>query len=160
MYHFYLMHMSGEIHLGCFYFLATMNRAAKKMFEQAYVLLNPLGIGLGVCMSFLRSFPHWFSEWVDQFVISPIVMRATFSPHTYQPTTVTVNSYVYPLCCACKKLFPWTHPLSLALTIFLPPRLYSSMSLEGKRVLKASHLGLSVLKSLTLGVLSTCGSLG
>lgn len=166
MHHFYPMHVSGEIHLGCLHFLATMSRTAKKMSEQASVgqAVESCGHTSRSCMTFLRIFPHWFSEWVDQFGILLTVMRAPFSPHPHQPKpllsvfTVTVNSYVCQPCCAW-KMFPWIHPASLSLRTLLAPLLYKSKRLERNRVLKTSHLGWSASKSLTLGELSHCGLL-
>ena len=50
-------------------------------------------------------------------------------------------------------------PLPLALTFFLPPLTWGSMSPEGQDLMKISHLGLSVPRPLTLWILSGCGSL-
>lgn len=46
--------------------------------------------------------------------------------------------------------FPWCPPSSLALTLLLPPLLQGSLNAEGMDLMVASHLGLSVPRSLTL----------
>lgn len=58
----------------------------------------------------------------------------------------------------CLEDFPWSHLSPLALFIFLSPLLQSSLSPEEKCLMKTSHLGLSVPKSLSLCELSSCGS--
>lgn len=57
----------------------------------------------------------------------------------------------------------WSYPRPLALTVFLPPLLYSSLSLEGRGLMKTS-LGLSISETFTLlaiqlwiSLLSTAG---
>lgn len=46
----------------------------------------------------------------------------------------------------------------LALRLFLSPLLPSSLSPEGRDSMETRHLGLSILRSLTLYILSGCGS--
>ena len=48
---------------------------------------------------------------------------------------------------------------ALAFTIFMPPLLYRSLSLEGKAFMKSSYLGWSASKCLTPCTLSSCGFL-
>lgn len=69
----------------------------------------------------------------------------------YELVCVSVN-------CVYKMPFSQNHPLPLALTIFLRPLLHRSLSLYGRGLIETSHLGLGALKSLTLFIVSTCGS--
>lgn len=53
-----------------------------------------------------------------------------------------------------EALFSWCLPSPLALILFLPPLLLGSLSPEGRDLIQTSLLGLSVLRPLTLCVLS------
>lgn len=73
--------------------------------------------------------------------------------------TISVSLHMYQFCYVWKVVFPWHHPPSIALIIFLPPLCHRSLTLEGRGLIKTSHLGLSAPNSLTLCTLSGCGSL-
>ena len=60
-----------------------------------------------------------------------------------------MSSCVHESCCVWRILFPWSHPLLLALTIVSPFFSIRSLRLEGKGVIKTSHLSL-VLLNLSL----------
>lgn len=63
---------------------------------------------------------------------------------------VSMSSYMYQSCCIWK--FPWCHLSPLALLIFPLPLLHSSLSLEERGLMKSSHLGLRVPRTVTLHV--------
>lgn len=85
----------------------------------------------------------------------PLLFSALES-HLVQPnagpvhaTPLSVSSCVLVLCVS-KALFSWCLPPSLALRIFLPPLLQSSLRPEVRDLIEISALGLSVPRSLTL----------
>jgi hypothetical protein len=47
--------------------------------------------------------------------------------------------------------FSWCHPLSMALTIFMPHFLHWFLNPEGRYLMKTNHLRLSIPSSLTVG---------
>lgn len=76
------------------------------------------------------------------FPTSPVL---TFpSPQESGSSCVRQSCYVW------KTLFPWNYLSPLALTVFLPPLLHNSLILEGRGLMKISHLGQGTPKSLTL----------
>ena len=88
----------------------------------------------------------------DETWCLPLLLRAGWD---YGLNLWRSRVYCHSLCeftCASvlrvwKTLFPWSHPLPLALRIFLLLP-HNSLSLEGRGLMKASHLGLSSSKSL------------
>jgi hypothetical protein len=56
-------------------------------------------------------------------------------------------------------LFSWCPPSPLTLILFLSPFLWGSTSPEGKNLMETSYLWPSVLRSLTLYIMSGCHSL-
>lgn len=91
-----------------------------------------------------------------------LVLRLHLTWHV-PAATVYGMSHVCGSCCVWKTLFSlfvcfWFcfFPLR-AFTVSVPPRLHGSLSPEGSSLIKTSCLGLSVLNSLTLWILFTCG---
>lgn len=97
--------------------------------------------------------------WVRDVGLCPLLL-SMLGPHLAQTctgvyaATVSVSTYVHYSCCVYKALFPRCLLFMLALIIFLPPLLHSSMNLEGKDLMGTSHLQLSVPRLLTLCDLS------
>ena len=73
--------------------------------------------------------------------------------------TVSVSSHVLQSCCIYKALLLWHLSYPLAVTISLHPLFQSSLSPERRDLMKTSHLGLSMPRSLTFCTLFSCESL-
>lgn len=75
---------------------------------------------------------------------------------TVHAATISMSLYVCWFYSVQNVLIPWCPPSPLALIIFLPPLLQSSLSPEGKDLMKTSSLGLSVPGSLILFKMPSC----
>lgn len=91
-----------------------------------------------------------FPLLVLEFLSSLNICRSLCAPKVF------VSSYVHHSCCVWKTLFPRSHPSLLTST--LSSLLHRSLSLIGKDLMRTSHLGPSVPKSLTFCAFSSCGS--
>lgn len=70
---------------------------------------------------------------------------------------VSVSPSAWQFCCGWQMLFSWSHPSPLVTLVFLSHLLHRSLNLEGRGLIKASDLRLSVPNSLSLCTLSGAG---
>lgn len=73
--------------------------------------------------------------------------------------TTAVSLYVQLFCCAQKTLFTCIHPVSLVLTIFLPPPLQNPCMIWGRDVVQKLNLGFGMPQFHILSTLFSCVSL-
>lgn len=62
---------------------------------------------------------------------------------------------LHHFCCIWRTLFPWCSPSTLSVTFISPPLPHSSLSPTVMGSMKTSYLEVSVLRSLTLHILSS-----
>lgn len=134
-----LVSMSSSLEYGWY---TQYNFMGKTDFPSMYQLKIEFWLGMGLSFSL----PFWMFEFCVAWTCAGPV----------HAVTVSVGLSVHQSCCIWKTRLPESHLSPLALTIFLPPLLHRSLTLEGRDLTKTSHLRPNALRSLTLCTLYSC----
>ena len=95
------------------------------LFASEYWLQIASWLRVGPCVHFPFSVLEHHMIWT---CAGPVSVAAT----------APVSTYVHQSPQVCTTLFPWSHPSSLGLSIFVPPLPHKCLSLKGKGLMKTS----------------------